>query len=181
MAYYALGPTYTAANGGTSPVNTTTGAFSSNVTIGGTLGVTGLSTFTGGATLPATGVLLWTSSAKVTAGTGSTNGAITIATSSGSNGVTLDGSGGRLTVGTQTYGQYSSVFATHYIANDASGAAANQILIQGVGAASPVIYCGTGAPTVSANKGCIYLRTDGSAGNTLYYNASGSTTWNVVA
>jgi hypothetical protein len=40
------------------------------------------------------------------------------------------------------------------------------------------IYYGSGAPTVSAAQGSIYIRSDGSSTSTrLYVNTSGSTTW----
>lgn len=46
-------------------------------------------------------------------------------------------------------------------------------------AAGPGIYFGSGAPTVSAQQGSLYLRTDGSSGTRAYINnSSGSgTTW----
>lgn len=43
------------------------------------------------------------------------------------------------------------------------------------------IYFGSGAPTISAPQGSIYLRTDGSSTSTrLYVNTTGSTTWTNV-
>jgi len=43
------------------------------------------------------------------------------------------------------------------------------------------IYYGSGAPTVSAAQGSIYLRSDGSSTSTrLYVNTNGSTTWTNV-
>jgi hypothetical protein len=43
------------------------------------------------------------------------------------------------------------------------------------------IYFGSGAPTVSAAKGSLYLRSDGSAtNNRMYVNTDGSTTWTAV-
>lgn len=48
--------------------------------------------------------------------------------------------------------------------------------VQGVG-----IYAGSGAPTLSAVKGSLYSRTDGSSTSTrLYVNTDGSTTWTNV-
>lgn len=44
------------------------------------------------------------------------------------------------------------------------------------------IYSGTGAPTLSAPQGSIYLRTDGSSIATrLYINTTGSTIWTAVS
>lgn len=43
------------------------------------------------------------------------------------------------------------------------------------------IYYGSGAPTVSAAQGSLYLRSDGSSTSTrLYVNTTGSTTWTNV-
>lgn len=43
------------------------------------------------------------------------------------------------------------------------------------------IYIGSGAPTVSAAKGSLYLRSDGSSTSTrLYVNTDGATTWTNV-
>lgn len=43
------------------------------------------------------------------------------------------------------------------------------------------IYVGSGAPTISAAQGSLYLRTDGSSTSTrLYVNTTGSTTWTNV-
>lgn len=46
---------------------------------------------------------------------------------------------------------------------------------------SPAVYVGSGAPTISAPQGSLYLRSDGSSVSTrLYVNTNGSTTWTVV-
>jgi len=46
---------------------------------------------------------------------------------------------------------------------------------------SPDICFGSGAPTMSAALGSLYLRTDGSSSSTrLYINSDGSTTWVAV-
>ena len=43
------------------------------------------------------------------------------------------------------------------------------------------IYFGSGAPTVAAAKGSLYLRTDGSGtGDRAYINTNGSTTWTAL-
>jgi hypothetical protein len=43
------------------------------------------------------------------------------------------------------------------------------------------LYLGSGAPTVSAAKGSLYLRSDGSSTSTrLYSNSDGATTWVAV-
>ena len=43
------------------------------------------------------------------------------------------------------------------------------------------IYVGSGAPTVSAAKGSLYLRTDGTTTNDrAYINTNGATTWTAL-
>lgn len=42
------------------------------------------------------------------------------------------------------------------------------------------IYVGSGAPTVSATKGSLYLRTDGSSTSTRLYVNNGTTNWVAV-
>lgn len=50
-----------------------------------------------------------------------------------------------------------------------------------MGAAALGLYWGSGAPTISAPKGSLYLRTDGSSTSTrLYVNTDGATTWTNV-
>jgi hypothetical protein len=46
---------------------------------------------------------------------------------------------------------------------------------------SPALYVGSGAPTITAPQGSLYLRSDGSTTATrLYVNTTGSTTWTNV-
>jgi len=48
-------------------------------------------------------------------------------------------------------------------------------------AGSMGIYFGSGAPTVSAAKGSLYLRSDGSSTSTrAYINTDGATTWTAI-
>jgi hypothetical protein len=47
-------------------------------------------------------------------------------------------------------------------------------------AAGMGVYLGSGAPTVAAAKGSIYLRSDGSSTSTRLYVSDGSTTWIAV-
>lgn len=47
-------------------------------------------------------------------------------------------------------------------------------------AGSMGIYFGSGAPTVSAAKGSVYLRSDGSSTSTRLYVSDGGTTWIAV-
>jgi len=63
-----------------------------------------------------------------------------------------------------------------------SGPVASQNgFLTGSVAASPGIYSGAGAPTLSATKGSLYLRTDGSTTNDrAYINTDGATTWTAL-
>lgn len=46
---------------------------------------------------------------------------------------------------------------------------------------TPAICSGSGAPTLTAPKGSLYLRTDGSTTSTrAYINTDGSTTWTAI-
>ena len=57
----------------------------------------------------------------------------------------------------------------------AGGLATNFVQI---GTSGPALYSGSGAPTITAAQGSLYLRTDGSSTSTrLYVNSTGSTTW----
>jgi hypothetical protein len=50
-----------------------------------------------------------------------------------------------------------------------------------LGTAGPGIYFGSGAPSVSAAKGSLYLRSDGSGtADRAYINTNGSTTWTAL-
>jgi hypothetical protein len=46
-----------------------------------------------------------------------------------------------------------------------------------VGGGGVSITVGTGAPSATAAKGSLYIRTDGSADSLLYVNTDGSTSW----
>ena len=47
--------------------------------------------------------------------------------------------------------------------------------------ASLGVFVGSGAPTISAAKGSLYLRTDGSSVSTrAYINTDGATTWTAI-
>lgn len=50
-----------------------------------------------------------------------------------------------------------------------------------VSTSAPGLYSGAGAPTISATKGSLYLRTDGSSTSTrAYINTDGATTWTSI-
>lgn len=65
------------------------------------------------------------------------------------------------------------------VAPAAGGNAQSSVLLSSTAALG--IYFGSGAPTVSAAQGSLYLRTDGNSTSTrLYVNTNGSTTWTNV-
>jgi hypothetical protein len=59
-------------------------------------------------------------------------------------------------------------------------AAAGGTLMMSFGNAGFGIYAGSGVPTISAVKGSLYLRTDGSTTATRLYINNGTTTWVAV-
>lgn len=61
-----------------------------------------------------------------------------------------------------------------------TAAAAGGTLMTSFGNAGFGIYAGSGAPTVSATKGSLYLRTDGSSTSTRLYVNNGTTNWVAV-
>jgi hypothetical protein len=61
------------------------------------------------------------------------------------------------------------------IATTAGGAEVFEIGANGIG-----LYIGSGAPTISAIKGSLYIRTDGSSSSTRLYVNNGTTTWVAV-
>lgn len=72
-----------------------------------------------------------------------------------------------------SYGWVNSATATP------AGGAANTGLY--LGSTPMAVLFGSGAPTVAAAKGSLYLRSDGSAtNNRMYVNTDGSTTWTAV-
>jgi len=124
--------------------------------------------------------------------TGSTQYALNVGTMNafplmlGTNGVTrltIDSAGAVTIAG--TLGVTGAVSTDGYLsartasATPAGGSAS--LLGMVMGTAGIGITWGSGAPTLSAVKGCLYLRTDGSGINDrLYVNTNGSTTWTAV-
>ena len=77
----------------------------------------------------------------------------------------------------------TTVAATGNITADSgtAPAAGGMLAFQMSSTAGLGIYVGSGAPTVSAAKGSLYLRTDGSSGTTrAYINTDGATTWTAI-
>ena len=46
-----------------------------------------------------------------------------------------------------------------------------------MGVAAVGLYWGSGAPTIAAGQGSLYLRTDGGVNTRVYSNTNGSTAW----
>lgn len=69
----------------------------------------------------------------------------------------------------------TSYYALNGTATTAGG---SSLPIIAGGTAQVGLYFGSGAPTISAAKGSLYMRTDGSSSSTrVYVNSNGSTTW----
>ena len=77
----------------------------------------------------------------------------------------------------------ASVSATGNVTADSgtAPAAGGMLAFQMSSTAGLGIYVGSGAPTIAAAQGSLYIRTDGSSTSTrLYVNTTGSTTWTNV-
>jgi hypothetical protein len=89
----------------------------------------------------------------------------------GSGTITLNGTGTGVVTTPRTYTAQSGQATT------AGGGAA--ALLMGAGAFG--VYFGSGAPTISAAQGSLYIRSDGSSTSTrLYVNSNGTTGWTSV-
>lgn len=113
--------------------------------------------------------------------TDSANRYITLTGSNGGS-PTISTSAGDLLCGTN-FSVSGRVSASSYISAHNStatpaGGAANTCFF--MGSANIGIYWGSGAPTVSAAQGSIYLRTDGGASTRIYSNNNGSTGWSAI-
>jgi hypothetical protein len=104
--------------------------------------------------------------------------------------ISINGSTGAVTV-TGTFGAATSVTSLAATTITATGnitADSNVGLVAGGAsafiatnvAAGMGMYIGSGAPTVAAAKGSIYLRSDGSSTSTRLYVSDGGTTWIAV-
>lgn len=82
--------------------------------------------------------------------------------------------------GTNQYSPYSPRYSGPVYSALATTPPAGGVLLLGVSNALG-IYGGSGAPSVSAAKGSLYLRTDGSTTNDrAYINTDGGTTWTAI-
>ena len=67
-----------------------------------------------------------------------------------------------------------------HVKTDSTSTAGGEVAIS-MGSAAMGVYWGSGAPSVSAPKGSLYLRTDGSSSTTrAYINLAGSGTWTAL-
>lgn len=72
-----------------------------------------------------------------------------------------------------------SLIAQNATAVPAGGTAGAGLLLSST--ANLGVFFGSGAPTLAAAKGSLYLRTDGSSTSTrAYINTDGSTTWTAI-
>lgn len=100
--------------------------------------------------------------------------------------ITINGSTGTVTVDA-TFGSATSV-ATVAATGTVTAKSASALTAGGAAAfigtntaAGMGIYFGSGAPTVAAAKGSLYLRSDGSGvSDRAYINTNGSTTWTAL-
>lgn len=112
----------------------------------------------------------------------SENGFQTISINQSTGTVTVNGTFGAATSVTSlaattitATGNITADSATGLVAGGASAFIATNV------AAGMGIYVGSGAPTVAAAKGSLYLRSDGSGtGDRAYINTNGSTTWTAL-
>jgi hypothetical protein len=105
---------------------------------------------------------------------------------SATNYITLIGSnGGNPTIGTSAGNlAISSAIVGAGLIQAMSGAATPAGGTAGygffLGSSSIGIYFGSGAPTIAAAQGSLYIRTDGGASTRLYSNNNGSTGWSAI-
>lgn len=99
--------------------------------------------------------------------------------------ITKDSNTGAVTV-TATLGAattVASVSATGNVTADSgtAPAAGGMAAFLASSTAGLGVYVGSGAPTVTAAKGSLYLRTDGTTtNNRAYINTDGATTWTAI-
>jgi hypothetical protein len=99
--------------------------------------------------------------------------------------ISIDATTGAVTVNA-TFGaatQVTSLAATGNVTADSASAlvaGGASAFIATNTAAGMGVYVGSGAPTVAAAKGSIYLRSDGSSASTRLYVSDGGTTWIAV-
>lgn len=153
----------------TASTTSTTGA----LTVAGGLGVAGNTNIGGNATI--TGTTTMTGAATV----GSTLGVTGAITASSTLAVTGALTTSSTVVATGAVTSAGNVAAQTGTAITAGGSAGAGLMVSST--ANFGIFFGSGAPTISAAKGSLYLRSDGSSTSTrMYVNTDGSTGWTAV-
>lgn len=107
--------------------------------------------------------------------------AIDVVSSGTNESLTIDAKGtGNITLGSVSTGTINVVPVLRAASTTTVTAGGAQMLGFGTATARGV-YVGSGAPTVSAAQGSLYLRTDGSSTSTrAYINTDGATTWTAI-
>ena len=105
-----------------------------------------------------------------------TTGAVTVTGTFGAatSVTSLAATGGVTAATVSATGNITADSASALVAGGASAFIATNTAV-GMG-----VYIGSGAPTVAAAKGSLYLRSDGSSASTRLYVSDGSTTWIAV-
>jgi hypothetical protein len=105
-----------------------------------------------------------------------TTGAVTVTGTFGAatSVTSLAATGGVTAATVSATGNITADSASALVAGGASAFIATNTAV-GMG-----MYIGSGAPTVAAAKGSLYLRSDGSSASTRLYVSDGSTTWIAV-
>ena len=177
------GTTNMTVNGSGGNISATIGG-TSNVAVFASTGLNVLGSFSASGNISATGNIV-TGSGNVTGGNLTTAGLIT---ATGNIVATANVNGGNLTTANQvvatgnvtggnirTPGQVVAATAT------AITAGGSNIGLEFSPTADFGIFFGSGVPTISAAKGSLYLRSDGSTtNNRMYVNTDGATTWTAV-
>lgn len=99
-----------------------------------------------------------------------------VATASNGGNPTLSASGGNIGLG----GAVVCAGSIQSLSGQATPAGGGVGLAWLIGSGGIGIYFGSGAPSVSAARGSLYLRTDNGANTSLYINRDGGTTWAAV-
>lgn len=68
----------------------------------------------------------------------------------------------------------------NFFASTATPAGGTALVGMTMGSAKVGLYWGSGAPSLSAAQGSLYMRTDGGANSRLYSNSDGGTTWQPI-
>lgn len=162
-------------------------AVTNNATVGGTLGVTGVTTLAS-VIITSAGAAITLSAGGAASGIHQSGGQNLRLTSNADVVVQVDADNNGTNVFGVENGGGTSVFNVNeagvvnvsaHLATPAGGSTSVRLVFgttAGFG-----IYVGSGAPSVSAAQGSLYLRSDGSSASTrAYINTDGGTTWTAI-